>query len=309
MAVRLATRASPLARWQAEATAEALRAANDNLDAELVEVSTEGDRRLDVPLEVIGGKGVFVKEVQAALLDGRADVAVHSAKDLPAIGPEGLVLAAFLPRGDPRCNGRRPHDRPAHGRPGGHRVGATQNQLLDLRPDLDVVGLRGNIATRLARVGELDAIVVAFAALQRLGLDDRADEVLAPAMFCPQVGQGAVAVECRADDGATLAALRAVDHAPTRTCVEAERAFLRELGGDCTLPAGAHAVLDGPRLRIAGVLDVGAARPARATLTGVASGDSPAALGVELARKLLAAQPMIAEAVVLVSPPGRATNP
>ena len=291
LAVRLATRASPLARWQAEATAEALRAANDNLDAELVEVSTEGDRRLDVPLEVIGGKGVFVKEVQAALLDGRADVAVHSAKDLPAIGPEGLVLAAFLPRGDPRdaMAGARMIDLPT-----GARVGTgsarRKTQLLDLRPDLDVVGLRGNIATRLARVGELDAIVVAFAALQRLGLDDRADEVLAPAMFCPQVGQGAVAVECRADDGATLAALRAVDHAPTRTCVEAERAFLRGLGGDCTLPAGAHAVLDGPRLRIAGVLDVGAARPARATLTGVASGDSPPALGVELARKLLAAR-------------------
>ena len=242
--LRIATRGSALALWQARHVAHLLRAGGAD-DPDLVIIETTADRRLDIPIDAMGGKGVFVKEVQAALLDGRADVAVHSAKDLPAIGPEGLVLAAFLPRGDPRdaMAGARMIDLPT-----GARVGTgsarRKTQLLDLRPDLDVVGLRGNIATRLARVGELDAIVVAFAALQRLGLDDRADEVLAPAMFCPQVGQGAVAVECRADDGATLAALRAVDHAPTRTCVEAERAFLRELGGDCTLPAGAHAVLD-----------------------------------------------------------------
>lgn len=287
--IRLATRASPLARWQAETTADALRAAVTGIDAELVPVSTEGDRRVDVPLEVIGGKGVFVKEVQAALLDGRADVAVHSAKDLPAIGPDSLTLAAYLPRGDPRdaLAGSRMIDLPT-GATVGTGSARRKAQLLDLRRDLNVVGLRGNIATRLSKVGELDAIVVAAAALQRLGLDDRADELLSPAMFCPQVGQGAVAIECRSDDTTTLAALRAIDDAPTRTCVEAERAFLRELGGDCSLPAGAYATLDGTQLRLSGVLDVGAARPSRATLTCEATGSAPVDLGVELAQQLRA---------------------
>ncbi|MBP9065800.1 MAG: hydroxymethylbilane synthase [Candidatus Microthrix sp.] len=287
--VRLATRASPLARWQAEATAEAISAAHPEVGSVLVEVSTEGDRRTDVPLEVIGGKGVFVKEVQAALLDGRADVAVHSAKDLPAAGPDGLVIAALLPRGDPRdaLAGSRMIDLPT-----GAKVGTgsarRKAQLLDLRPDLDVVGLRGNIATRLGRVGELDAIVVAAAALERLGIEDRAAELLSPAMFCPQVGQGAVAVECRSDDAATLAVLADLDDRPTRVCVEAERSFLAELGGDCYMPAGAYATLDGSTLSIIGVLDVGGTRPARAKLTGDASGDGPIELGLELARKLLA---------------------
>ncbi|MEZ5382679.1 MAG: hydroxymethylbilane synthase [Microthrixaceae bacterium] len=290
LTVRLATRASPLARWQAEATAAALTESDGRIVAELVEVSTEGDRKADVPLEVIGGKGVFVKEVQAAVLDGRADVAVHSAKDLPALGPEGLELAAFLPRADPRdaLVGARLIDLPT-----GARVGTgsarRRAQLLDLRPDLEVVGLRGNIATRLGRVGELDAIVVAAAALDRLGLADRANELLAPSLFCPQVGQGAVAVECRRDDAGVRAALAAIDDEPTRWCVEAERSFLADLGGDCTIPAGAFARLDGADpvgISMIGVLATGEGRPARGTVRGGVGGDERVRLGASLARRL-----------------------
>jgi hydroxymethylbilane synthase len=253
--IRLATRASPLAIWQAEHVADLLRAAHPGLAVELVRTDTVGDRRLDVPISEIGGKGVFATEVQRLVLDGSADAAVHSAKDLPAVTGEGLALACVPERGDPR-------DALVGSRLDGLAPGAVvatgsqrrRVQLAALRPDLTFIELRGNMATRLGKVPESGAIVVAAVALARLGLDDRIDEVLAAELIIPQVGQAALAVECRAGDAATAELLRAVEHAPSRTRVDAERAFLAELGGDCDLPAGAHATLDGDRIHLRALL-------------------------------------------------------
>lgn len=259
--VRLATRGSQLARWQAEHVAELLRHVHPGLEVQIVEVSTEGDRRLDVPLSVIGGKGVFATEVQAAVLDGRADLAVHSAKDLPARTGDGLVLAAVPERGDAR-------DALVGSTLAALRHGAVvatgsarrRAQLARLRPDLRFAELRGNMATRLAKADQFDAIVVAAVAFERLGLAEHLDDVLDVTSFVPQVAQGALAVECRADDEHTVELLAPIEHAPSRRRVDAERAFLAELGGDCTLPAGAHAELgaDGAlRLRAVLAAEVG----------------------------------------------------
>ena len=228
--------------------------AASGVEAEPVVVDTEGDRRIDVPLAQLGGQGVFVKEVQAAVARGDADAAVHSAKDLPAaddLGVPGLVLAAFPERGDPR-------DVLVGARLDALPTGATvatgsarrRVQLANLRPDLIFTDLRGNLATRLARVGERRdrggggrsgrPRPARLAAPGRAGRSRRSSR---PTML-PQVAQGALAVECRADDEATAAALGAIDDADVRVVVEAERAFLAELGGGCTLPVGAHAVLD-----------------------------------------------------------------
>jgi hydroxymethylbilane synthase len=242
--LRAATRGSPLARWQAEAVAALLRAVDPEVAVELVVVDTQGDRRLDVPIWELGGKGVFAKEVQAAVLDGRADLAVHSAKDLPSITVEGLVLAAVPDRGDPRdaLVGST-----LDGLPEGAEVATgslrRQAQLAAVRPDMRFVGLRGNMATRLAKAADHDAIVVAGVALDRLGLGQHIDERLGVDVVLPQVAQGALAVECRADDADLRRQLAAIEHEASRRCVDAERAFLAELGGDCSLPAGAHATI------------------------------------------------------------------
>jgi hydroxymethylbilane synthase len=238
--VRLATRGSAQARTQAQGVADALTAAT-GCTAELVLVDTTGDRRQDVPLHVIGGQGVFVKEVQQAVLDGRADVAVHSAKDLPSIAHEALVLGAFLARRDPAdaLVGRALAEL---------ATGATiasgsvrrRAQLAEVRPDLAFVELRGNIATRLSKVPDGGAIVMAVAALQVLGMTELVAERLAPDRFVPAVGQGCVAVEARVDDAATRELLAAVDDPVTRHQVEVERSYLAELGAGCSLPVGAH---------------------------------------------------------------------
>jgi hydroxymethylbilane synthase len=242
--IRAATRGSALARWQAEHVAALLTAVDPSVTVELVVVETTADRRLDVPITAMGGKGVFVKEVQAAVLDGRADIAVHSAKDLPSVTHPDLELAAIPERGDPRdalvgatLDELRTGSRVATGSI------RRQAQLAALRPGLEFHSLRGNIATRLEKAAEFDAILVAVAALERLGLADRISEILEPETMLPQVGQGALAVECRADAYEVLALLDRIDHAPSRRVVEAERAFLAELGGDCNLPAAAHATL------------------------------------------------------------------
>jgi hydroxymethylbilane synthase len=241
--IRIATRASALARWQAERVGSLL-----GRDVEYVLVSTTGDRDQTSELHAIGGQGVFTKEVQQAVIDGDADVAVHSAKDLPAATPAGLVLATIPERGDPRdalvgCAFERLVS--------GARIGTgsvrRRAQLASIRPDLSFGPLRGNIETRLRKREELgyDAVVVAFAALERLGLTDvtRCD-VLDPAVMLPQVAQGALAAECRTDDARTLARLRAIDDAVAHRAVVAERAFLAELGGGCDLPCGALAEVD-----------------------------------------------------------------
>ena len=297
--LRLATRGSPLALWQARGVQALLAAAG--VRARPVVVDTEGDRRTDVPLAQLGGQGVFVKEVQAAVVRGDADAAVHSAKDLPAsdaLVVPGLVLAAFPERGDPR-------DVLVGARLGTLPTGATvatgsarrRVQLANLRPDLTFADLRGNLATRLARVGDdgITAVVAARAALDRLAWrapEGMEVETLEPGILLPQVAQGALAVECRADDEATLELLAMIDDAGVREVVEAERAFLAELGGGCTLPVGAHAVAEHPedgrrggtRLRLTGLL---AGADGHVVLRHESTGDDGPALGRAVARYLL----------------------
>ncbi len=240
--LRLATRGSRQARAQATAVAAAVERATGRR-VELVEVETTGDVRAEVPLHTIGGQGVFVKEVQRAVLDGRADVAVHSAKDLPSAPAAGLRIVAFTERRDARDGlvGAR-LDELADGATVATGSVRRRAQLAAVRPDLEFRELRGNIDTRLGRVPEGGAIVMAVAALEILGLTERLAERLPVERFVPAVGQGCVAVECRDDDDETAAIVAPVDHPVTRRSVQIERAFLAELGGGCTLPVGAHVV-------------------------------------------------------------------
>ena len=295
--LRLATRGSPLALWQAGRVAELLAAAG--IASELVVVETEGDRRTDVPLSRLGAQGVFVKEVQAAVVRGEADAAVHSAKDLPAsaeLAMPGLLLAAFPERGDPRdvLVGSRFKDL---------TTGATvatgsarrRVQLANLRPDLTFADLRGNMATRLAKVGThgVVAVVAARAPIDRLGWEPPAGvatDTLDPRTMLPQVGQGALAVECREDDDGTIGAMAAIDDHAVRRVVEAERAFLAELGGGCTLPVGAHAVPAGPECADSGALHLTgmvAGADGHIVLRHEATGTDGPSLGRSVARYLL----------------------
>ncbi len=289
-ALRLATRGSPLALWQAGLLAGV------GVATSLVVVETDGDRRTDIPLDQLGGQGIFVKEVQAAVVAGDADAAVHSAKDLPAdpaLAVPGLTLAAIPERADSRdlLVGSRLDDLP----PGATvATGSARRrvQLANLRPDLTFCGLRGNLATRLAVAGTagVAAVVVAKAATDRLGWtpgDGLDTEVLAPRLMLPQVGQGALAVECRADDPRTLAALSAIDDPRAGPLVAAERAFLAELGGGCTLPVGANACWDeaaAGRLVLAAMLARG---DGAVVLRYQGHGGDPTVLGATAARTLL----------------------
>lgn len=290
--MRLATRGSALARWQARHVASLLEARGAT--TELVFVETTGDQRRDVPIASLGGQGVFVKEVQAAVLDGRADAAVHSAKDLPSTVAQGLVIAAVPPRGDPRdvLVGRRLADLG----PGALiATGSVRRraQLAWLRPDLTFTGLRGNIGTRLDQVPPGGAVVMAAAALQRLELEDRIAEVLDVATMLPQVAQGALAVECRSgssgsDNGEIRELLASLDEADSHVAVTAERAFLARLGGGCDLPVGAYATRRGDTLDVEGLL---ASPDGRVVLRHRASGsfdpDAAVALGEAVADYLL----------------------
>jgi hydroxymethylbilane synthase len=297
--LRLATRGSPLARWQAERVGQLLGA--HGIATELVVVETEGDRRRDVSLDRLGGQGVFVKEVQAAVARGDADAAVHSAKDLPASelpGLSDLHLAAFPERADPRDTliGGTLETLPTASTvaTGSARRRA---QLGNIRPDLLFADLRGNLARRIATAGTggIAAVVVAQAALDRLGWfppTGLATEVLGTELMVPQVGQGALAVECRDDDARTRAALSAIDDLVVRRLVSAERAFLAELGGGCTLPVGAYAQLaedestsrEEPRVMLSGMLaGFGGTVVLRERLRG-ANGEE---LGRQVARDLL----------------------
>ncbi|MDE0613837.1 MAG: hydroxymethylbilane synthase [bacterium] len=280
--LRAATRGSALARWQTAHIAELLGPA---ADVEALLVTTAGDRLADKPISAIGGKGVFVKEVQAAVLDGRADIAVHSAKDLPAATPDGLVIAAVSRRGDPRdaLVGCRLSDLP-EGALVATGSARRRVQLREVRPDLRFAELRGNIGTRLKKASDYDAVIMAKAALDRLGEQPAVVDVLGCEVMVPQVGQGALAVECRADDHKVLALLAAIQDPVARREVDAERAFLGTLGGDCTLPAGAHAHVRGDTLAMRAVL---ADSPDGRCHTVAGEGDDGEALGQDLARRLL----------------------
>ena len=239
--LRIATRSSAQARTQATAIAQLLEATYDGLTVELVFVDTTGDQKQDVPLHTIGGQGVFVKEVQAAVLAGRADIAVHSAKDLPSTPADGLCIGAFGQRRDPRdvLVGRSLADL-AQGATIATGSVRRRAQLSALRPDLKFVELRGNIPTRLEKIPIDGSIVMAAAALEILGWTERVSEYIAVNVMVPAVGQGCVAIECRIDDEQTRNILVAIDDAPSRRAVEHERAFLAELGSGCSLPVGAY---------------------------------------------------------------------
>jgi len=262
-----------------------LRDLSDPPQVEVVAVDTSGDRARDVPLDRIGGQGVFVKDVQAAVLDGRADLAVHSAKDLPGAETEGLVLAAVPERADRRdaMVGMSLAELPTAAivATGSNRRRA---QLAWIRPDLKFVGLRGNIATRLDRTPRSGAVVVAVAALERLGLEGRATQILEPADMLPQVGQGALAVECRADDEESTELAREIDVAMLHSELSAERSFLAALGAGCTLPVAASANVVEGVVTLEGLM---ASRDGRIVLRRRAEGSDPVALGRSLASDLL----------------------
>jgi len=288
--VRIATRSSPLATWQARAVATALEAAGSAQgDIELVPVRTTGDLDLSTPISEMSGRGVFVTEVQAAVLDGRADMAVHSAKDMRSEPTPGLTLAGCLTRGDARdaLVGMALDEIPRGG------VVATgsqrrQCQVAALRADLRFTGLRGNMARRVAAATQpdVDAVIVAAAALERLGESHRIAQRFSPVELVPQVGQGAIAIEHRTDDADTAAAAGVIIDEVTTRCVRAERAFLRTLGGGCDLPTGAHATVDAHgRLSMIALL----ATPDRGRIERTTGSDADGeSLGAALARELMA---------------------
>jgi hydroxymethylbilane synthase len=287
--LRIGTRGSRLALWQANSVAAQLRPLRP---VELVEIETAGDQVRDVPLPQIGGDGVFTKEIQNALLDGRVDVAVHSLKDLPTTAVAGLVLAAVPPRGPVGDVLVSRQYASFAALSSGARVATSslrrRAQILYRRPDLQLVPIRGNVETRLRKLTEegLDALVLAQAGLERLGLAEAIVEVLDPAWMLPAVGQGALGLECRADDVATINLLGRVDDAPTRQSVLAEREFLRSLGGGCQVPIGAFARCSGERITLRGVvLDTEGRQRVEGEIMGVAH--DAEALGRQLAQQLL----------------------
>jgi hydroxymethylbilane synthase len=285
--MRLATRGSPLARRQTDMVAHLLAQARPGLTIEPVVVRTEGDRRTDEPLERIGGQGVFVKEIQEAVLDGRADVAVHSAKDMPPRTPVGLLLASVPTRGDVRdalvgstLADLGPGARVATG------AARRRAQLANIRPDLCFVDARGNIETRVAKAGGggVDAVVVAVAALERLSITSQAAEILSPLVMLPQVGQGAIALECAEGDEPLAALMEDIDDPVTHGAVVAERSMLEMLGASCSLPVGGWAEPDDGALLLRGMV---ASADGRIVLHAERRGADPAALGAEVARALV----------------------
>jgi hydroxymethylbilane synthase len=289
----IGTRGSALARWQAEWVKARLQAAHPGLDVSLAIIKTTGDKILDVPLAKVGGKGLFVKEIEEALLAGTVDLAVHSMKDVPTALPDPLHLAAVPRREDPFDALISRAAVPLAKLPAGATIGTSslrrQAQLLAYRPDLKIVSLRGNLDTRLRKVSEgaMDAIVLAAAGLRRLGWADRITEILPPAVSLPAIGQGALGIECRREDERVNDLVRALDDPETAACVAAERAFLTRLEGGCQVPIAAYATLQVEGLTLEGLIaGVRGERVLRERIVG-ARGDGPK-LGRELGERLLA---------------------
>ena len=256
--LKIATRQSPLALWQAEFIRSCLEERNADLKVELVTFVTQGDKILDTPLAKIGGKGLFVKELEAALLDGRADLAVHSMKDVPMALPEGLSLAVICEREDPFDAFVSNHYAHFNDLPQGAKVGTSslrrKCQILKQRPDLEIIDLRGNVGTRLSKLdaGLYDAIILASAGLKRLGLSDRIRHTLPASVSLPAVGQGALGLECRENDQQILDLIQPLLHIETSACVRAERAFNAYLEGGCQVPIAGYATLHADELHIEG---------------------------------------------------------
>ena len=290
--LRIATRKSALALWQAEHVRDAICARHPGLDVELVTFSTRGDRILDTPLAKVGGKGLFVKELESAMLAGEADLAVHSMKDVPMELPEGLSLAAICRREDPTdalvSNVHQSLDELPTGAVIGTSSLRRQCQLRALRPDLQIEWLRGNVNSRLARLdeGRFDAIVLATSGLERLGFGDRIRQRLSADLLLPAGGQGALGIELRDGDDRVAALIAHPDDADSSTRVRAERALNRRLQGGCQVPIGCFAQLDGDRLRLRGLVgSLDGTNLLREELTGAA--DQPEALGEAVAERLL----------------------
>jgi hydroxymethylbilane synthase len=291
--LRIATRKSPLALWQSEHVAALLRAAHPGLAVELVPMSTRGDEILDRPLATIGGKGLFLKELEVAMLEGRADLAVHSLKDVPAQLEPGFVLPAILPRADAADAFVSNHYATLADLPPAARVGTSslrrQAQLRALRPDLVLLDLRGNVGTRLGKLdaGDYDAIVLACAGLDRLGLSARIRTRLTAPAWLPAPGQAAITIEAREDRPAVLSLLTALEDADTRLTISAERAMNRALGGSCTVPVGAWCVLGEHGLHLRGLVgDAASGRLLHAQASSTS--DQALALGQQVASALLA---------------------
>ncbi len=290
-ALRIGTRGSPLALWQANHVADTLRPIVAPRPVELIHVQTEGDRDQAASLAHIGGRGVFTKEIERALLDGRVEVAVHSLKDLPTQPVEGLVLAAIPPRGTSGDVLVAVHVSRFDGLPQGARVATgslrRRAQLLHRRPDLQLADIRGNVETRLRKLREdgYDAVVLAQAGLDRLGLTGVITEILDAAWMLPAVGQGALGIECRSDDSVTRQLLARLDDPATRSAVEAERALLYHLGGGCQVPLGALAQVNGDTLTLrAAVLAMDGSRRIAGEESG--PGADAATVGERLASRL-----------------------
>ncbi|MGH7464495.1 MAG: hydroxymethylbilane synthase [Longimicrobiales bacterium] len=294
MTLRLASRGSTLALWQAHHVQALLRGQHPALDIEIEILHTTGDRITDVPLSMIGDRGLFTKEVDSAVLDGRAHCAVHSFKDVPTRLPDGLMLAAVMQREDPRDAFL-----PAPGRaeriealPAGARIGTSslrrRSLLLALRPDLVIEDLRGNLDTRLRKLdaGRYDGIILALAGLRRFGREDRARELLGPPHWLPAAGQGALALLARAGDRETLSMLAPLNDETARAATEAERAFLGRLEGGCQIPIGALGTVDGAKLTLRGLV---ASLDGATIVRGEGSGSAAAAraVGEQLAQQLI----------------------
>ncbi|ATG79037.1 hydroxymethylbilane synthase [Pseudoalteromonas sp. B131b] len=291
--VRIATRKSALALWQAEFVKAELERFHADVCVELVPMSTQGDIILDTPLAKIGGKGLFVKELEQAMLDGRADIAVHSMKDVPVEFPEGLELHTICEREDPRDAFVSNNFANLSELPQGAIVGTSslrrQCQIKALRPDLDIRDLRGNVNTRLGKLddGQYDAIILAAAGLIRLKMKSRIADYIEPEVSLPANGQGAVGIECRIDDEVTKALLAPLEHTQTRIRVNAERSMNRYLEGGCQVPIGAYALVDGEQVHLRGLVGaVDGSEILRDEVTGHVNDAEK--LGIELAKKLLA---------------------
>lgn len=285
-----ATRPSALARWQTRSIIQGLESRWEGLKCEEQVITTRGDRVLDVSLPEIGGKGLFTYELEEALREGRVQAAVHSLKDLPTEDPPGLVIGAITERADPRDVLICPAGWMLEGLPAGSIIGTDSNrrraQLLAYRPDLQIKPIRGNIDTRIQKAldGEYDAILLAAAGVTRLGLQKHITQYLPFEVMLPAPGQGALAVQCRSDDEETLRLLRAIDHLGARLAVAAERAFLSALGGGCSLPAGALALVEGSEITLHGV--IGTADGCEILRLSF-SGNDPVLLGNKMAQDAL----------------------
>jgi hydroxymethylbilane synthase len=290
--IRIATRQSPLALWQAEYVALCLRKAHPGLETELVRMTTRGDQMLDAPLAKVGGKGLFVKELEQGMLEGRADIAVHSMKDVPVEFPEGLHLAAILTREDPRdafVSNRYAsfRDLPANARIGTSSL-RRQCQIKARLPDCEILNLRGNVNTRLAKLDndEFDAIILAGAGLKRLGLGERITESLAIELSLPAIGQGAIGIECRSGDARINALLQALNDESTAILVRAERAMNERLQGGCQVPIAGYAQMQNDFLSLQGLVGSPDGKTIiRSNISGMP--EQARALGIQLAEKLL----------------------